>query len=68
MVAQTYSKNILPAPCRGCGGPSWLSDDLGAVHPCCELNGQPCVGCKASEMSNREWRRRHGRRQDQSVV
>lgn len=52
----------LPAPCRQCGGPSWLADELGSVHPCCELTWGPggCVGCRASAMLNEQQRRRHG--------
>ena len=65
-----YVNNPLPAPCRLCGGPTWLADDEGSIHPCCELSrGQGavvdaegllvCPACKASEVINREWRRRH---------
>lgn len=54
----TYSSSTLPAPCRACGGPSWLEDELGAIHPCCQLHGQECPACKASETLNREQRRR----------
>lgn len=58
-----YLSTALPAPCRKCGGPSWLSDDSGAIHPCCELmwtQETGCLSCRASEMLNREQRRRHG--------
>jgi hypothetical protein len=60
--APLYSSNILPAPCRACGGPSWLQDDLGAVHPCCVLmwtKATGCISCKASATLNKEHRRRH---------
>jgi hypothetical protein len=59
---RTYNSTSLPAPCRRCGGPSWLADEDGAIHPCCELHragkGRPCLACKSSEMLNREQRRR----------
>lgn len=58
-----YLSTSLPAPCRKCGGPSWKADELGAVHPCCELmwtEESGCVSCRESERLNREWRRRHG--------
>ena len=66
-----YSPAALPAPCRLCGGPTWLADDEGSIHPCCELSrGQgavvdaegllSCPACKASEKLNQEQRRRHG--------
>jgi hypothetical protein len=41
-------------PCRYCGLPSWLSDDTGPLHPCCQLwaaelqAGRPCPACAAS--------------------
>lgn len=57
-LASPIRHNLFPAPCRGCGGPSWLSDDSGAIHPCCELNGQPCVGCVTSETLNQRHRDR----------
>lgn len=61
----------LPAPCRLCGGPSWLQDAEGSIHPCCELSARSgakldadglliCPACRASEVLNREQRRRHG--------
>ena len=66
-----FTSQSLPSPCRLCGGPTWLADELGSLHPCCELSrGQGavvdaegllvCPACKASEVINREWRRRHG--------
>lgn len=60
-LGHRYISNPLPAPCRHCGGPSWLSDDLGAIHPCCELmwtEASGCLSCRASETLNREQRRR----------
>lgn len=58
-----YLSTLLPAPCRNCHGPSWLADELGAVHPCCQMHGAgECPSCRASEMLNREQRRRHGKR------
>lgn len=63
--SRSFVSVSLPAPCRRCGGPSWLSDDLGAIHPCCELHGagegKPCPACKSSEQLNREQRRRSKR-------
>ena len=50
------------APCRLCHGPTWMADELGAVHPCCQLNGEECIGCRASESLNREQRRRGNQR------
>ena len=50
---------IVPGPCRLCGGPTWMQDELGSVHPCCQLwNRGDCPACKASEALNREQRRR----------
>ena len=52
---------ILPAPCRLCGGPTWLTDDLGAIHPCCELmwtDAGGCLSCRTSEHLNRQHRQR----------
>lgn len=59
----TYLSTLLPAPCRKCGGPSWMTDEEGAVHPCCEFmwtERDGCVSCRESEKLNREWRRRYG--------
>lgn len=56
-----YSNTEFPAPCRACGGPSWKEDDIGPVHPCCAdmwEEGIGCLSCRASEMLNREQRRR----------
>ena len=66
-----YLNCLLPSPCRLCGGPTWLQDELGSIHPCCELWKRSggsvdsdgllvCPGCRASEKLNREQRRRHG--------
>lgn len=55
-----YLQQPLPSPCRKCSGPTWLADELGGVHPCCELMWTEeggCVGCRVSE---KERRRRHG--------
>jgi hypothetical protein len=40
-------------PCRVCGRPSWMADDLGPAHPCCEAWAareprKPCPSCAAS--------------------
>jgi hypothetical protein len=56
------SQLIVPAPCRLCHGPTWMQDELGAVHPCCALNGGECLACWASEALNREHRRRGPKR------
>lgn len=54
-----YSSSAFPGPCRLCGGPAWMQDELGSVHPCCQLwNRGDCPACKASESLNREHRRR----------
>lgn len=55
-----FISQLIPAPCRLCGGPSYLTDDLGAIHACCQLNwdGRRCVACDTSESLNREHRRR----------
>jgi hypothetical protein len=43
-----------PGPCRYCGLPSWLTDDTGPLHPCCQLwqaeleAGRACPACAAS--------------------
>jgi hypothetical protein len=47
------------SPCRVCGDPAWLSDDVNAVHPCCalwvEIEGQDyCVACKAARALRRQ--------------
>lgn len=58
-----YLSNSLPSPCRLCGGPTWLADDEGGIHPCCELSwdGNRCVACDASEALNRSHRNRNSR-------
>lgn len=69
--SRTLINCSLPSPCRLCGGPTWLQDDEGSLHPCCELSRRSgatvdvdgllvCPSCKASEKLNREQRRRHG--------
>ena len=58
---RAFVSNILPAPCRACGGPSWLTDDIGSVHPCCRLSWTEitgCLSCRASDKLNKEHRRR----------
>lgn len=55
---QEYRNSFFPAPCRGCGGPAWMTDEEGAIHPCCQIHGQPCPACHASARLNREQRRR----------
>ena len=54
---------IVPAPCRLCAGPSYLTDELGAIHGCCQLmwDGRRCLACDTSEALNREHRRRGSR-------
>ena len=57
----TYSSNFLPAPCHFCGGPSWLADETGAVHPCCVLEWRRtggCLACQTSDRLNKDHRRR----------
>jgi hypothetical protein len=49
------------APCRVCGEPAWLADDVGPIHPCChwwvEIEGRSyCVACRAAK-ALREQRR-----------
>ncbi len=61
-----FNSVLLPAPCRLCGGPTWLTDELGAIHPCCELSGRRtaegewggCLSCRTSEQLNRNFRER----------
>jgi hypothetical protein len=70
-LAPRFNSTVLPVPCRLCGGPTWLSDDSGAIHPCCELWSRSggrvddygllvCVACETGAGLNREQRRRHG--------
>lgn len=55
-----FVSQLIPAPCRLCAGPCYLTDELGAIHPCCQLNwdGRRCIACDSSEPLNREHRRR----------
>lgn len=54
----------LPGVCRFCGDPTWMADDDGPLHPCCEMwaavlaAGKPCPACAQSRSATREWRER----------
>jgi hypothetical protein len=51
-----------PGACRYCGQPSWLSDQTGPLHPCCQLWAEelkpagPAPACAASRTARH---RRH---------
>lgn len=55
----------IPAPCSDCGGPTWMQDELGAVHPCCRLwadKSTSCPACAASAGLNKNHQSRLDRK------
>jgi hypothetical protein len=53
-VASEARRTETSGPCRYCGTPSYLADELGPVHECCKAwrrvikAGHPCPACQVA--------------------